>query len=139
MTLHAQIICHFLQPRQPSPALVHLYDPNSLASTTALLRDLIVLPTIIVEIDPLVCPTPRSLFTHIWSSLAKSVADLMPAVIDDSLDLFLGNLSTAIEGIIKSNGKLVFVLQRAERVRDVWSEPIMEALYSMAETVRQAV
>jgi hypothetical protein len=57
-------------------------------------------------------------------------------VIDDSLDLFLGALSTAMESIIKDDGKLVFIVQGAERVRDVWPEPVMEALYNMAEIVR---
>jgi hypothetical protein len=54
---------------------------------------------------------------------------------EDSLDLFLGSLSTAMESIIKAQGKLVLLLQRAERMRDVWPEPVIEALYNMAETV----
>ncbi|UZJ51077.1 hypothetical protein CBS101457_000397 [Exobasidium rhododendri] len=124
-----------LQPGQSLPALIHLYDPNCPDSTLQLLREVIASPTIVVEIDPLVCSTSRSLFTHVWDSLSKAEAASVPAHFDDSLDQFLGFLTRVVEGIVRDNGKLIFIIHRAERMRDIWPEPLMEAVYSMAETI----
>lgn len=117
------------QPRQPSPGLVHLYDPNSPASTWLLLQDVIVAPTVVVAVDPLLCPTSRSLFAHLLTALGTTFS------VGDSLDLFLGALSKAVESKVAASGKVILVLRRAERARSMWPEPVVEALFNLAETV----
>jgi hypothetical protein len=120
----------------PSPASMHLYDPNTPASTLSLLRQLLSSSvSTVVVIDPLVCSTPRSLFHHVWSTIDHSSFATVPAVIDDSIDVFLGVLTSYMETLMQMKRKLVFVIARAERIRDVWPEHITEGLYNLAERV----
>lgn len=121
---------------QPSPASLHIYDPNTPASSLSLLQKLLIAPNVLyVEADPLVCSTPRSLFHHVWTTLSKYFDETIPAAIDDSLDVFLGALTSWMEGVMQASRKLILVISRAERMRDVWPETITEGLYNIAERV----
>lgn len=120
---------------QPSPTQLHLYDPNTPASTLSLLLKVLATPIVTVTVDPLVCPTPRSLYAHIWDTLSKLDVAAVPAVVDDSLDVFLGSLSTWMEALKEQERKLVLIMSRAERMRDIWPELVTEALYNISELV----
>lgn len=124
------------RPGQPSPTQLHLYDPNTPTATLHLLLKVLASPIVTVTVDPLVCPTSRSLYTHIWDTLRKLDVAAVPLIVDDSIDVFLGALSTWVEALKEQYRKLVLIIPRAERMRDIWPEPVMEALYNISELVR---
>ena len=121
---------------QPCPPLLHIYDANTPASSLSLLQRLLVAPSIyVIDIDPLVCSTPRSLFHRIWTTLSKFLIAPIPPTVDDSIDVFLGALTSWMEVLMQMDGKLILLISRAERMRDVWPESITGGLYNIAERV----
>lgn len=124
--------------QSPLPALIHLYDPNTPTSTLKLFRS-ITLPssTVVVETDPLVDPTPASLFDKVLSTIVKDSACTISVSAGDSVDVFLGYIYDWLKATASNGSNLILVIQRAERLRDVWPEHIIESLYNFAELVSE--
>lgn len=130
-----------VQPYQPSPTAIHLHDPNSPAATVRLVQDVVgalCLPNASGEedrisvafVDPLLQPSPKLLYAAIISSFGQNPTTLS----DDSVDSFVDALQQRMVGNPLRKG--IIVVQRAERMRDMWPEYVWEALFSLAEQVR---
>lgn len=83
----------------------------------------------VAYVDPLLHPSPKLLYANIVSSLGLDPASLS----DDSVDAFIEALQTRYSG--NPHRKGIIVIQRAERIRDMWPEFVWETLFSLAEQV----
>lgn len=124
---------------QPIPPSIHIHDTaNGQAVLEKVIRQI---DANLLEIDPLLCPTPQLLFNRIYKGFATNAtsSDLSPKGIfgDGSTDAMLHAIRAQIQKYQESSpGKqqrFIILLKRADRMRDLWPEEISNVLFSMAK------
>ncbi|MCO5565831.1 hypothetical protein L7F22_019506 [Adiantum nelumboides] len=125
--------------RQPIPSSIHVHDT---ANGQAVLENVIrQIDANLLEIDPLLCPTPHLLFTKIHNGFATnaSSSDISNKGIfgDGSTDAMLHAIRAQLqkhkESATSKQQRFIILLKRADRMRDIWPEEISNVLFGMAK------
>ncbi|PWN32073.1 uncharacterized protein FA14DRAFT_174919 [Meira miltonrushii] len=126
---------------QPIPSSIHIHDT---ANGQAVLEKVIgQIDANLLEIDPLLCPTPQLLFNRIYKGFATNAtsSDLSSKGVfgDGSTDAMLHAIRAQLQKYQESapgskQQRFIIILKRADRMRDLWPEEISNVLFSMAKT-----
>lgn len=157
LSLRSSLCAHSLltQPEQAVPASVHVQDASSGPDVVAELIDDVMRSCRTLRaiyVDPMTCPSPGHIFGRILASLSPDGSEgvsqshtspVRPAVAfrqtaDSSFGTFIHHLQDLLH--VKAEGqdrtrRVALIIDRAERMRDIWPEQLIGSLFNLAEEV----
>lgn len=134
LRVDADCTCVVSQPLAPLPPAIHLHASSPARAESllaALLEHTLIRSS---KLDPLQVPNVHSAFERLVADLGPAGASQLKPQQDD-LDLALDSLRRVLADPYATAPPTVIVVQRAERMRDVWTESLSDAFWRLAELV----